>query len=977
MKVKKFVLLTAISFLCALGCACGGASQPESSGNGNSSTESNNQESSAVVETPVISVNQSSVTLGVGDTFTLTADAENIDDAAFVWAVDGDCDDTVLSLAQTGNTATITALAVGQTKLIVSLEYNGHVYFKSVDVEIKEQSDVTIVLSNNVGFDNEGYHVRLSTLSTENGDVTSISPIATVYKNNKIVPASITWTSDTPHVVSVSGNQFLSVAEGMANLVGACEIDGKTYQVNVSAEVYRPRIPLNESFVVERENLSALTISSTLKGVAREVLYNGEAVGSFDSNKNVVTLNKSALPSASAQMGEDKELVIETNLASYVVNVDLYTKIIRTKSDFENVAGWSKAASLDKALWDGYFILDSDISYNGLFQSKIADLDSLWAAVGGAWSNGGLYGFKGVFDGKGHNIEGISIDKGSQMGSIFGVLHIDGVIKNISFTKASVAANSSFVCHAGGGTVENIYIQYDSIGKGTQHYEGDGVTINSHCGSFFSFKEPTATANISNCVVDVMDAFINPNVSLKLVGSEFAAIKNCFVIGGTKAAQAKSNATLSFDSVMEFTESTNAQSRYKNFDENFWSKDSGVPISNARYAQVYNQEVNFMEEIAYLATGTSYKFAVDNHYVLIKTDNANVTVTGSVANVLGVATPGLEKVTVTATSIFDSSKQDTFTCTLVEVQKVTDLTDEKEPAFYDITVGKVYFAELGAKINGEVLYCTNADGTAAEYAQDGEEAKEMLAVTKDGYYKFNCQSVAKVIATAEDLHYIRKDYTVESYGNKGCYDGKIIGTFVMINDIDCTGLTLKNAGTYWENSRGFGGTFDGRGYTIKNLSVGQNGLFGAIAHATIKNVHFTGVCLKEADQGAYVALLSNRCFNTVIDNVTMEFVEHVSGNSAYHTSGLMFYETTFDCTFTNIVIDISRVSSVLYATECFYGADVPYLSENKSTYQNVTLIVADLDKAPVFALKAAKGTTGDIVAYPDGFTVAESSTVDA
>lgn len=972
MKAKKLLLLTTFSLLCVLGCACGGAGQPESGESGASSIQSSEQESSSVTiaKNPIISINQESVDFCVGETFTLCAEAENIENASFVWTLDGDGEEGVVSLTQTGNNATITALKVGTTRLIASLEYEGHVYYESVAVTVKEKSDVTLVLSNNIGFDEDGYHVRLSTLSTENGDETSIVPLVTAYKNNKIVTANVVWESSNPEIVSITGNKFTSVAEGTANLVGSCEIDGKTYTVNISAEVYRPKIALGESFVIETENLSTITVDSSLKGIARKVVYNGKTVGSFDMQSKTVTLEKDQLPCAAAEMGEDKEMIIETNVASYVINVDMYTKILYTKSDLDELATWSKKADPNAAIWDGYFVLGADIAYNGTYNSKIADIDSLWAAVGGTWSNGGLYGFKGVVDGKGYNIEGISIDKGSSMGSIFGVLHIEGVVKNLSFTKASVAANSSFVCHAGGGTVENVYVQYDSVGKGVQHYEGDGVTINSHCGTFFSFKEPTLTANVKNCVVDVTNAYLNPDVSLKLIGSEYVTIKNAFVIGGTKAAQDASNATLAVNSATEFMDNVNAQSRYKKFDENFWSLENGVPVSKAMYQRLRDQDVQFTQKVGYLAAGTAYKIPVSSSYAKIVSDNAAVTLNNGVA-VVADDFAGVNSVTFTATSLFDPSKSDTFTCTLinVDVAGYEDLTDEAETAYYDITVGEVYFAKLSEKIAGEILYCVNTDGSAATYGLDGEPAQAMLAVTKDKFYKFNCQSVTKVITTAEDLQYIRKDHTVIDYGVKGCYDGVIKGTFVMINDIDCTGLELGNTGRYWENSRGFGGTFDGNGYTIKNLTVGENGLFGVVSHATIKNVKFTNVQYKEADQGAYVALLGVRCFNTLVENVSIEIVKNVPGTSVYHTSGLMFYEVTFDCLFKDITIDISKTSGVKYAAECFYGADLPHLSKEKSVYENITLIVANLDEAPVFAYKNGKEIADDVVDYPDSFIV--------
>lgn len=970
MKSKYFVLLTICSLFCILGCSCK-REQPQSGSSDSSSTESTSQEEIIISTTPIISVNQDALTLSVGQTYTLVAEAENVESPVFTWSVDGDCAEDIVSISQSGNTATVTALKVGETKLVATMEHDGHLYFRSVEVTVKEDSGVALVLSDNIGFDNNGYHVDLSTLSTENGDTTSIVPIVTAYKNNKIVAVDdFVWSSENTEIVSVDGNKFVSASEGSTKIIGACTIEGEQYTVEISVNVYRPTISLGEKFVVELENLETLHLHGELKGITRDVLYNGKSVGAFDSQAKTVTLTKSKLPTDAASLGENRQFVIETSLASYLVDVDLYTKIISNKEEFDNLATLSKRACYnDDAIWDGYFVLDSDIEYNGLFESRLADTASLWNAVGGSWSNGGLYGFKGVLDGKGHSIEGLSINNGSNMGGLVGVLHIDGVIKNLSFTKASVAANSSLVCGAGGGTVENIYIQYDSIGKGAQHYEGDG-SVNTYCGSFFSFKEPTATANVSNCIIDVTNAFFNTDTEIKIVGSEFVSIKNVFVIGGTDALRADSNATLAFQSVMDFVNDSNAQGRYKKFDENFWALADGVPVSQNIFEKVSDQAVHFTETTEYLVAGTAYKFALDNSYAVITSNNENVAINGSVATVSGSVTSG-EQVVITATSIFDATKTDTFTCSLLAIDPANcvDLTSEKETAFYDITEAKVYLAELGAKINDEVLYFVDTDFATPIYGKDGDPTQTIIAVAKDKYYKFNCQSVTKVLSKAEDLHYVRRDYTVSSYGNSGCYDSVLTGTFVMINDIDCSDLVLGNSGTYWENSRGFQGTFDGRGYTISNLSVSKNGLFGALSYATIKNVTFTGVKLKAADQGAYVALLSNRVFNTLVENVVMQFSEYVASTDVYHSSGLMFYETSFDCTFKNVTIDISQVSGVRYVTECFYEADIPYQSQDKSTYENITVIVANLDEAPAFAYKSAQDSTENIVPYPDGFTI--------
>ena len=795
-------------------------------------------------------------------------------------------------------------------------------------------------------------------------------PIVTAYKGSQIVSTgTITWTASESGIVQINGNEFSSLGEGVAVVTGSCVIEGVSYSVDVTVEVYRPTIEIDEHFEIEIEAIEELNVTSTILGISREVLYNGETVGVYDSQSKAITLNRGSFPKTASSLGEDRVMSIETNLASYEFSVDVYTKIIKTKADLENMAVLSKACSQDPAIWDGYFVLGADIEYGGLFQSRLADISSLWSAVGGSWFNGCLYGFKGVLDGKGHVIDGLKIDNGNEMGAFCGVLHVDGVIKNITFTNASVCANSSLVCGAGGGTVENIYIEYESLGKGTQRYEGDG-SINNYTSSFFGYKEPTLTASVSNCVIDVTNAHLDTNTALKVVGSEYATIKNVFVIGGTQDVRDKSNATMAFGSVVEFLEDANAQNRYAKFDGAFWSLTAGVPVSYPIYGKICDGNVSFNEEIAYLALGTQYRFDVDNEYAIVTTDCNDITIRGGVATVSESATVG-QTVTVTVTSVFNPEKTESYIATLMSLAtSFEDLTAESTTAFYDLTEGKVYLAELSQKISGDILYYVNDDLTAPTFSSGDGESVTVLGVAQDKLYKVTCESVTKVIDSADDLHHVRRDYTVTSYNNRGCYDGAITGKFVLINDIDCTGLVLEDSGTYWENSRGFGGIFDGRGYTISNLSVSKNGLFGTLSFATVKNVNFEGVRLKANSDGsgAYVALFANSVYNTTVDNVDVHYAEYVyvDGGNVSSSSGLLFHEKSFDSIFTNVTLDITDVSNVVFVTEYSYGSDVPYGSDEKSVYDNVKVVVANSYDLPAFAYNG-----DDEVEYPDGVTLVD------
>ena len=966
---KKYLLLIASLFAVgACACACG---EPNSSNNG-VQPQPEPSPKYEVTDDMEIVLNQRAVTLCVGESFTLSAIVKGVKDLSSApldgeaditvgWIIDGDAAQDVVALSTNKNTATITALKVGETKIIAYFSVNKEVYFQSVDVTVKEDNGVAIVLGDNVGFNEDGYFVRLSTLETDAGDQTSVLPMASVYVGNALVTVPLTWRSEAETIARVDGNRFVAVAEGVTNMIGTCEVEGAQYEVAVAVQVYKPTVLLEETFTLETANLQTMDILSPIRGEVQGVYYLGARVGSFDKNTKRISLDEAKMPTQAAKMGDGRVMVIETSLAKYSFVVNMYTKILQTKDDLDSFAVLSKAACKDNAaLWDGYFVLGNDIAYNGAYQSKIADINSLWAAVEGSWWNGGLYGFCGVFDGKGHNIEGLSIDNGSELGSFFGVLHIDGVIKNVSFTKASVAANSSFVCGAGGGTVENVYVEYASVGKGMQHYELDG-SINTHCGTFFGFKEPIATANVSNCVVNIASATVAKNVSVQMIGCEYVSRKNVFLIGGAKDIREKANATAAYESASAFLADSAAQARYASFDSEFWHTEYGVPLSQSVFAAASGDDVAFTQTVDTLVAGTSYALQVNNQYVFITASTDKVSIVG---NVVSVKKGAVGNVTLTATSMLNGATV-SMNCQLVSRGQDVDLTKEKNTAYYDVTEGKVYFGDLSEKVSGDALYFINADGSVASFAEEGE-SRAVYAVTKAKVYKINCESVTKVIAKAEDLLYMRKDYTVSSYGNKGCYDGVTLGKFVLVNDIDCTGLELCDTGNYWENSRGFRGTFDGLGHTIANLSVGRNGLFGVMSYATVCNVNFTGVTYP-GDEGVYVALFAARIFNSVVENVNVEFVRCIPSQWAHAASGLLCYETSFDSVFRNITLDISAIPETSYVAEYLYSADVPYLSKEKSTYENVTVIVADLDNIPAFAYNSTE--IGYVaVEYPEGFT---------
>jgi hypothetical protein len=138
----------------------------------------------------------------------------------------------------------------------------------------------------------------------------------------------------------------------------------------------------------------------------------------------------------------------------------LITKAISNAAELD--AMYVLADALDKNasgksyafISDGYFVLDQNIAYNKAYTSW-----PTWDAAGGKWRKADVHGFKGTIDGRGYTIDGMEISQ--NFNAFVTLLHTEGVIENIGFTNAKLTGiASSFVCCWGGGTMENIYVQY-------------------------------------------------------------------------------------------------------------------------------------------------------------------------------------------------------------------------------------------------------------------------------------------------------------------------------------------------------------------------------------------------------------------------------------------------------------------------------------------------------------------------------------
>lgn len=141
-------------------------------------------------------------------------------------------------------------------------------------------------------------------------------------------------------------------------------------------------------------------------------------------------------------------------------------------------------------------------------------------------------------------------------------------------------------------------------------------------------------------------------------------------------------------------------------------------------------------------------------------------------------------------------------------------------------------------------------------------------------------------------------------------NGTRLDTIILTQDIDCSGIDFEplGYGVGWDGDP-FMGTFDGRGHTIKNLTVnvtGDAGLFAETDKALLKNVTFKGGSITSDDD--YVGALVGEADDTSVINVYSNLAV-TSSDDGYVGGVIGFLEAT-DQTIDVLVEHVSSTGDV-------------------------------------------------------------------
>lgn len=820
---------------------------------------------------------------------------------------------------------------------------------------------------------------------------------------------------------------------GEYNIEGSVADSNATLTLHVSVSYIG--IDVNESKIIEiaslnnestssyayKFKLSDLTYGSNneafVEGADTSAIIaylHGVQVGEYSNHQILFNGYKSAFPSSAKKLG-GQTLTVRTISREYYVPVNVYTKIISNKADLDefktlSAAAGEKAPNGRSITCDGYFVVDNDIEYNGEFISLLTSYDLYSAASSsgrGQWQNASIYGFKGVFDGQGHTISGLTIvnkaAEAEECGGFIGYIHVDGVIKNVAFTNASVAENCGFICSYGGGLIENIYVQYArlGIGKVNRGFAADSTDgTPRYIGTFYSMLA-TDTAVVRNCIVDASAADTSKHVvTIRNDGRELdnyvligvpAPQQSVVLIMPDESILARSGATYKFIVYGEFDSEKNT------IDSNDWVGDFWSVSDPYIYCDAMRREgaIEFTNVASNddVNVGSPRKIELNKMYFTLSIVDLDPAYDGKVSisadNRLSASAevPAGTTFKLRAVDFFDDTNAVEAEFTVypqitdvefedvikfdLDIVKSGDVYSSNSTACefdlssvsaylgtstYKVMIGEEFIARDVSVVNGKVSILRSS----FDVKYYGAQTVDFYTVKGSAVYRISVpvQIVTKTITTAEEFLAIN-DMSVATGGG---------GYFELGADIALTNGKGENifvgggwgAQPKWSDNRIMsfvGGTIDGNGHTVDNLRLTATAYSGWIEYSensVIKNIAFTNVHV----EGSKALIHSG---GVTLENVYVEVAcvcileksndDNTAITAVYSSSyGTNIFDLVFNAgsggcsrptTLKNVVFDL-RKATADYAARGFTGG---YVHDVDSTGKPAGYLLAWMSKS--------------------------------
>ncbi len=302
--------------------------------------------------------------------------------------------------------------------------------------------------------------------------------------------------------VSVDENGKVTANEIGAGAVTLKILD-QTFTCNVTVD--KEVIETETDIVLNQKDDLEKDFTYSVEGSVQSVSINGTVLENtvYSAEEGLLTIPYETLYDL---YGENKLVLIETDLKTYRITADIITYLITDKSDLNAgtagtlspiraAGGATTTANSDDAIWNGYFVLANDIDFAG---DLIINSDN----------QTGTRGFKGTFDGRGYTISDFTLQDAT---SFFGGVARDAVIKNVAFIGAKLSDKTlqypslGFLGYASLVVrMENVYIEAETY-----------IASNAMASGMFGLAA-NATAKLKNTFIDctfVLNATVAEDVT--------------------------------------------------------------------------------------------------------------------------------------------------------------------------------------------------------------------------------------------------------------------------------------------------------------------------------------------------------------------------------------------------------------------------------------------------------------------------------
>ncbi len=619
-------------------------------------------------------------------------------------------------------------------------------------------------------------------------------------------------------------------------------------------------------------------------------------IGSMDLGNNLADLDFS---SVSEKLFGEKEIIVKGKDAdgkNYRIEVPvlIITKNIDSAEALREIVEYSES-NLGKY---GYYRLTQDITY-------------AYSASYGAniTQDLGVYGFKGVVDGKDSsgNVHTIEYDSVSWSNGIFGMIGVGGTIKNVKFSGKYSGNQAPFIAATViGATFENV--QFDISGGREQIAGMNGlITKCMSCGSTFK----NVTINAEGVIIDSLFG-----------GSQYAGYK-------TEKPCYFDNFVINADEILELAHEKSADDDLKSISiysvggiKGNLNKKSGetsvVHLSNKYGYLTIDDEFDASEIVSvtfdgkvitdFVRVNGMIKFALNDLFTEgnfgIKEVEVNL-VTESGINVRLKHNVDVRSELV----VVDFS---TVQNIVLSNEKIALSLNDTEGDYSACT--NVNSIMYGSYNFGTDLSALDVSAIAEIYELHGEnKTLEVFASNgaKNVLIRIPVTIITKEIKTFDELmqsvtarnNEVEKSGAYYTLGNDIDAEGKTIYTFLGEN-----GSTITPE--YCDLGKGFAGTLNGKGYKVYNLNLDSSGIFRGTKDATVKNISFEIANYSEKTQGA--TLFASNVQDCLFEKVTVTVTKAINMETNNNT-GLLVVQQTKGTTFqsVNIIADDSTLTTLV------------------------------------------------------------------